>query len=144
MKAIHLLVVGLTLLSSRMLDPRETGKPFVVIVNKANKYDSLSRAQLRIIFLRKVSRWPWGAETVPVDLAEGSPVREAFIRTVLATSREHLAVYWIDQKVTLNLDPPIRVANAAVAKAVVASKAGAVAYIPPEALDGTVKILQVK
>jgi hypothetical protein len=122
----------------------EDRKPIVVIVNKSNRFDTLRRSQVEIIFLRKVSRWPWGPETIPIDLPERSPVRETFVQTILNSSFERLAVYWIDQKVTRSLSAPMQAANAAAAKSLVASKPGAIAYIPAEALDDTVKAIKVE
>ena len=51
---------------------------FVVIVNKESQLTQLSLSKLKIIFLRKISRWPWGAEIYPVDLPESSALRQEF------------------------------------------------------------------
>src|SRR5260221_14674722 len=78
------------------------GPQFVVIANKQNRLDKLTVAKLRIIFLRKISRWPWGAETDPVDLPDESGLRGIFTREVLEKSLAELGVYWIDQRATRN------------------------------------------
>ena len=124
--------------------PGESAEKYVVIVNRTNRIDSLSFSKLRFIYRRKVSRWPWGAAILPLHLPERSPVRHRFSTSVLGSSVEELAVYWIDQKLTRNVNPPDRVATADVAKAIVAAKVGAIAYIPAYAVDTTVKVLEVK
>ena len=124
--------------------PGETAEKYVVIVNKANRIDSLTSSKLRFIYQRKVSRWPWGAEILPLDLPEQSPVRHRFASSVLGSSIEDLAVYWIDQKITRNVNPPTRVSTPNAAKSIVAARAGAIAYIPVHAVDPTVKVLEVR
>ncbi len=119
-------------------------KGFVIIVNKANPVASLKRPKVAATFMRQVSRWPFGAEIVPIDLPEKSAIHAAFLKTILKTSLDDLKAYWIDQKLTHNIDPPMRVADPAEARRIVASKPGAIAYIPAEAADDTVKVLTVE
>jgi hypothetical protein len=116
---------------------------FVVIVHPSNQFDALSRSKLNLLFLRKVSRWPWGAEVEPINLASDGPVRREFTRQVLGTTEEQLTAYWIDQRATRGVSLPIRVPDGVAAKALVSSRPGAIAYIPAAELDGTVKVLRV-
>jgi hypothetical protein len=116
---------------------------FVVIVHPSNRFDALSRSKLSFLFLRKVSRWPWGAEVEPVDLAPDQPVRLEFTRQVLRTTARDLDQYWIDQTTTRGISRPVQMTGAAEAKLVVARRPGAIAYIPAAELDRTVKALRV-
>lgn len=116
---------------------------FVVIVNLSNRFDRLTRSKLSFLFLRKVSRWPWGAQVEPIDLASGGPARREFTRQVLRTTAEQLNQYWVDQLTTRGVNGPTEVPDAAAAKILVAARAGAVAYIPVAELDHTVKALQI-
>jgi hypothetical protein len=115
---------------------------FVVIVHPSNQFDALARSKLSLLFLRKVSRWPWGAEVEPIDLANPS-VRLDFTRLVLKTTEQDLDQYWIDQTATRGLRRPTQVRTAAEVKLVVATRPGAIAYIPIADLDRTVKALRV-
>ena len=85
---------------------------FVVIVHPSNRFDALSRSKLSFLFLRKVSRWPWGAEVEPVDLAPDQPVRLEFTRQVLRTTGRDLDQYWIDHTTTLRVGRHTHVAGA--------------------------------
>jgi hypothetical protein len=116
---------------------------FVVIVHLSNRFDRLTRSKLTFLFLRRVSRWPWGAQVEPVDLASRGPVRREFTRQVLRTTDEQLNQYWIDQLTTRGVSGPIEVADAAAAKIFVAARPGAVAYIPVAELDHTVKVMTI-
>jgi DNA-binding transcriptional LysR family regulator len=117
---------------------------FVVIVNPSNHFDALSRSKLSFLYLRKVSRWPWGAEVDPIDLRAQEPARRQFTRDVLGTTEEQLAQYWIDQRITRGVGPPTEARDVAAAKAMVAAHPGAIAYIPESAVDNTVKVIRVE
>jgi hypothetical protein len=121
--------------------PRD--EEFVLIVNRSNQFDSLNRAKIAFLFLRKVSRWPWGAEAEPIDLALHGSARRWFSKQVLRSTEEQVDEYWIDQRATRGVNPPVQVPNAAAAKTLVAARPGAIAYIPAAAVDGTVKVLKV-
>jgi hypothetical protein len=114
-----------------------------VIVHPSNRFDALSRSKVSYLFLRKVSRWPWGAEVAPADLAANEPIRRDFINQVLRMSEEQLAELWIDQRATRGVVPPVEVRNAAAARLWVAARPGGIAYIPSSALDDTVKAIRV-
>jgi hypothetical protein len=120
-----------------------TDDPYVVIVHPSNTFDALSRSRVAFLFLRRVSRWPFGAEVVPVDLSKPQRVRLEFLAQVLRTTEEQLSEYWIDQRVTRGVSPPVQLSNTAALKAFVAARPGAIGYIPPADLDSTVKVLRV-
>lgn len=117
---------------------------FAIIVNKSNQIHDLSAGKVKLIFLRKISRWPWGAEMLPVDLLDSNPLRQAFVKSMMESSFADLAVYWIDQKVTRGLYPPLRAANPQEAKALVAARLGGIAYIPASDMDDSVRVLDVR
>jgi hypothetical protein len=116
---------------------------FVVIVHPSNRFDALSRSKVSYLFLRKVSRWPWGAEVSALGLAASEPIRREFVQRVLQMTEEQLAEYWIDQKATRGVSPPLQGRDAAAAKLWVAARPGGIAYIPSSALDSTVKALRM-
>jgi hypothetical protein len=123
--------------------PGAVKEEFVVIVHPSNRFDALSRSKASYLFLRKVSRWPWGAEVAPLDLGEGEPIRRVFVRQVLGLSEEQLAEYWIDERATRGISPPLQARDAAAAKLWVASKPGGIAYIPSFAIDTTVRAIRI-
>jgi hypothetical protein len=80
---------------------------------------------------------------VPVDFAEGAPIRRKFTDSVLGISVDQLAEYWIDQRATRGISPPPQVHDATAAKQWVAAKPGAIGYILSSALDETVKAIRI-
>ena len=121
----------------------KSNEEYVVIVNLSNRFDALSSSKVSYLFLRKVSRWPWGAEATPADLAGNGPIRRRFVEQVLHMNPEQLAELWIDQRATRGVSPPVEVRDAAAAKLWVAARPGGIAYIPSSALDSTVKVIRV-
>lgn len=126
-----------------MLATEQRRDEWVIVVNKANKYDALSREKLKLVYMKKISRWPWGAEVTPIHLTADSRLRRQFTEAMLGMTEEAAEIYWIDQKVTRNVSSPSAVAGAAAAKTLVASRPGAIAYIPRSAVDDSVKILNI-
>jgi hypothetical protein len=120
------------------------GSELAVIVHRSNRFDCLSCAKLKYLYLRKVSRWPWGAQVEPIDVAAPRSVRSAFLQRVLQTTDEEMAVYWIDQREVHGISPPVQVRDSAAAKALVASRPGAISFIPAADLDDTVKNIRLE
>jgi hypothetical protein len=135
------LAIGVLWASSKALG--KFTEEFTVIVHPTNRFDALSRSKVSYLFLRKVSRWPWGAEVAPLDLAQSEPIRRLFVRQVLGISEEQLAAYWIDQRATRGVSPPLQGRDVEAAKLWVAARPGGIAYVPSSALDATVKILRI-
>src|SRR4030088_3406988 len=79
----------------------------VLIVNRSNQFDSLNRSKIAFLFLRKVSRWPWGAKAEPIELTAHGPARRWFSKQVLRITEEQVDEYWIDQRATRGVRPPI-------------------------------------
>jgi ABC-type phosphate transport system substrate-binding protein len=134
-------IAALLTACSALASPEDRG--FVVIVNKNNQITRLSASKVKVIFLRNVSRWPWGAEILPIDLPDKNPARKAFLTSIMASSADQMDVYWIDQKVSRSVDRPMRAASAKEARMLVASRPGAVAYVPTDETDNTVRVLEI-
>jgi ABC-type phosphate transport system substrate-binding protein len=133
-----------TLVISLALSGSAPERNFAIIVNRSNKFESLNRTKVAAMFMGKISRWPWGAEAIPIDLRDSSAIKSAFVKAILKSSFEELKVYWIDQKITTNVNPPFQAVDGRAAKLLVASKPGAIAYIPRELVDESVKELKVE
>jgi hypothetical protein len=119
------------------------GQEFAVIVHPSNRFDNLSRSKLGFLFLRKISRWPWGPEVAPLDLVPGEPLRRVFAQRVLRISEEQRAAYWIDQRATRGVSPPAEARDAAAAKLWVAARPGGIAYVSLSSVDSTVKVIRI-
>ncbi|RMD84972.1 MAG: hypothetical protein D6815_02965 [Candidatus Dadabacteria bacterium] len=115
---------------------------FVVVVNPNNPVSAISRDDLERIYRRTLVFWPNGRRIVPINAPFGSPLREAFRKAVLRSKAETLATYWNRRYFDGILPPPVLKSVEAI-RAYVARRAGAIAYLPPEAVDDTVKPIAI-
>lgn len=107
------------------------GQGFVVVVHAANPTPSLPREQVARLFLRKVSRWPAGSPSLPVDLRADAPARAAFTKRVLAKSVPSVKAYWQERIFSGRDVPPPEQPTEADAVAYVRQHPGAVTYVSP-------------
>lgn len=72
----------------------DPGTGYEIIVNASNTVDSVDRAFVADVFLKKITVWPSGEMANPVDLGSGSSVRRRFSEDVLKRSVEAVKNYW--------------------------------------------------
>jgi ABC-type phosphate transport system substrate-binding protein len=118
--------------------------PFVVIVNDANPVKSLTRAELRRIFMKQSRMWPHGDAMVPVDWDSTHYLRAVFCRDVLNRSVREMAEYWVQQSMTQGLTPPSTQRSARAVIRFVASVPGAISYVAPSDVDDTVNVISIR
>jgi ABC-type phosphate transport system substrate-binding protein len=111
----------------------------VVVVSAKSAEGNLSANQVVDIFLGKASSFPGGGQVIPVDQAEGSPVREEFYSKVAGKSPAQLKAYWARLIFSGKGQPPKDVPDSAAVKKQVADNPNAIGYIDQGSVDGTVK-----
>lgn len=112
-----------------------------LIVHPSVTVDAVSREQLARLYLKKGIRWSDGRSAVPVDQSEGSAVRAAFTRDVLAKTPNEVKSYWQQQIFTGRAAPPaVRGSDAEVVR-FVAQTSGAVGYVSAAAEVRDVKVV---
>ena len=102
---------------------------FVVVVNASNPATSISKGDLSKLFTKKARSWPSGTAAMPVDLAAGNPVRDAFTEKVHGKSTRAIGSYWQQQIFSgREVPPPERKSDDEVLD-YVRSNPGAVGYV---------------
>ena len=97
--------------------------------------NTIRRADLAAVYLRKATRWGAGVTAVPVDQSGMSAVRKAFSEAVLGMTVETVVQYWQSQMfATKRLLPPLVKNSDAEVVAFVAKTEGAVGYVSKTAL----------
>ncbi len=96
--------------------------------------DSLTRRQLRRIYLARERFWPGGLRVRPVNLPAGSDVRERFSRAALGRPSRDLGGYWTDLYFH-GTQPPAVLASERAVLLFVQRTPGAVGYVRAAALD---------
>jgi hypothetical protein len=113
---------------------------FVVIANKESKIGTrLDANEIRRIYLKK-RRYIGTLKLIPLSLSASDPLRHSFQKELLSMSERQLAAYWAKQHY-LGHRPPLTMMSVESVVAFVREVNGAIAYVPKEAADTSVKII---
>lgn len=115
----------------------------IVIMSAKSAAASLTIEQVADLFLGKVKTLPNGTVVVPVDLPEGSALRDEFYGKTCSKTAPQMKAYWSKMIFTGKGQPPKEVADSASVKKLVAENPNLIGYIDKSALDGSVKSLLV-
>jgi ABC-type phosphate transport system substrate-binding protein len=136
--------VALTILSPILASAAEYAVDYQVIINPSNSTESLTRDQLRKIFLKKMVKWDSGAPVVPVDQVASSPVRAVFTRIVHDKPVSAIASYWQQQIFAGREVPPTEKTGDAAVIAFVKANPGAIGYVTGGTPAAGVRILTIR
>jgi ABC-type phosphate transport system substrate-binding protein len=113
----------------------------VVIVAASSPIATLSPAQVSDIFLCKSATFPGGSLAVPLDQAEGSPIRLEFYNKTTGKTPELLKAYWSKMIFTGQGEPPREIADSEKIKKLVANNPHYIGYVDKSAVDSSVKMV---
>ncbi len=113
---------------------------FVVITHPSGP-DAMEKDQVRDLYIGRSKQLPGGQTADPIDLSGGNPLREEFHTTVTGRSQAQLNAFWSKQVFTGKGQPPRSLDSTTAVKAAVASTPGAIGYIEPGEVDGSVKVV---
>jgi len=105
------------------------GSGFVIVVNQANPLNSLVRADVSKLFLKRTPAWPNGVRALPCDLSSISPARKAFSQDVLGKPVWVVVAFWQQEIASGRSQPPPSCASEPAALQAVRHDPGAVAYV---------------
>ena len=139
-------LLGIVTLVGALLAPpaaRAQTARFKVIVNPQNPVSALPASEVSRIFLGRATRWPTGQLIEPVDLADGSAVRERFVVDIHHRDGAALSSYW-QQQIFAGTDvPPPAMATDAEIVAYVRQHPGAIGYVDADTPSDRVKVISV-
>jgi len=117
----------------------------VVVVNPRNPVATLTRQQVSLIYSGRLGSFPTGTSVTPLDLGEGTALRDEFYAKVTGRNPGEVRAYWSKQLFSGNGTPPRELATMDDVKRNVASDPSAIGYIDRAALDASVKeVLSVR
>jgi len=111
------------------------------VVSPKSPVAALSKNQVVDIFLGRASRFPNGEPALPIDQAEGSPVRDEFYAKVVGKTPPQVKAHWAKIIFTGRGSPPEAAPNSAEVKKLVAKNPHAIGYIEKDLVDQSVKVL---
>jgi ABC-type phosphate transport system substrate-binding protein len=129
-----------TLIGASLIASASAWSGVAVIVNP-NNANALSEADVTRIFLGKKKAYPDGSEAIPVDQAEGSPIRSSFVGTVLKKNDQQIKAYWAQLLFTGKGTPPKEVGSGADVKKLIAENPALIGYIDSSEVDASVKVV---
>jgi ABC-type phosphate transport system substrate-binding protein len=123
--------------------PAAAEEPFKVVANLEVSAESLTRAQLSDLFLKRATAFPGGGPATPVDLAEDSKTFEAFSQEIHGKPGSLVRAFWRKVAATgRDSPPPVRRSDDEVL-AFVRTTRGAIGYVSASAATGGVKVIRV-
>ena len=116
----------------------------VVVVSTSSPATVLSESQVADIFLGRTRVFPDGRRAQPIDLPEGSVPHAAFYAEFTGRTAAQLKAHWSKIIFTGRGQPPRQLADIAQVKKALAESAGAIAYLPSDAIDPTVRLVNIR
>ena len=133
---------GLFLLPTDFL-PAESPTRFKVVVSASNPLESMSRADLSKIFLKKITRWGSGQKIQPVDQVEKSELRIAFSKEVHEKDVAWIKAYWQKMFFSGRASAPPALSTDDEVLSYVRSNGGAIGYVSAQVPTGEgVKVVE--
>lgn len=129
---------------ARVEASRPKQESLAIVVNLANPTDELPLAELRTVFLGERSHWPNGRRITLVMMEPGQPERDAVLREVCRMSESDFRRHFLQGLFTGEvLVSPKTLASPVGVRKFVFNVPGAIGYLRPEDVDGTVKVLRI-
>lgn len=111
----------------------------VVVVGKTSPIASLSKKELREIYLKK-QQFSNGVKLVPINLPASSHTRNSFDRATLRMDETELGEYW-NEKHYSGVNPPMVQNSQEAVKAMVKKVPSAIGYIDEGLLDDNLRVV---
>jgi len=135
----YLIVLCLSLAMSIVASAAE----FKIVANNATQISSLSRDELKAIFMKRNPRWKDGMDIAPVDQAASSPTRASFTQAIHGKPVAAIESFWQQQIFSGRQVPPITKASDDEVLAFVKANPGAIGYVSSAAPTGGVRVIAV-
>lgn len=113
----------------------------VVIANASVPVSRVDASQATQIFLKQIQTWPDGSAIHPIDIKDGSPLRDEFYRRVANRSPGQLRAFWARQAFTGMGSPPRQAASPDDVHRIVQTTPGAIGYVSRRQADASVKVV---
>lgn len=133
MKRLLLIIAFLTLSLEAL------SEELAVIVNKSNPIKSISKGDLKKIYLGKMKRFGSGTKIKIADYKKGKKLRKKFYKKIAGRSEKDINNYWYRLVFTGKSVPPVPLDGHDSILEFVAENDGGIGYIPKDKVSGDVK-----
>ena len=114
---------------------------FVVVVNKNNTINALSKREVIDIYMGRYSTFPDGEISKPLDLPAKSAFKNDFYLKLVNKDEQQINAYWARLLFSGRGKPPTPSASLEDALKTIASSQYAIGYIPLSHITDTVKVV---
>ncbi len=115
---------------------------FHIVVNDAFPLKTLTKKQLKSIYLKKVS-YIDGVKILAINISSNDPLRTEFEKAVLSMNKKSLKAYWSKAHYR-GIRPPKVLKSSKNILSYIASIEGAIAYISKEIKSENLRIIEVE
>jgi ABC-type phosphate transport system substrate-binding protein len=114
-----------------------------VVVHPSNPTAALDAKSIRSLFLKTQPTWKHGERVRPIDLADQSPQRAAFLDKVLQLTAAEFERYWVERQYSQGDIPPLKAADEASVIKFVSTLTGTIAFVSKEAAEHAGKNVKI-
>ena len=139
---LAILVLAAVMSCARILTVSAAVEEVDVVVNKTNVVSSLSREELRKIFMGEKNSWPGGKHITVLMLEKGQPERQLILREVYKMNESDYTKYFLQAAFTGRVQAaPRDLSSTAEMKTRLAANPNAIGYLKQEDVDNSVRVL---
>lgn len=111
-----------------------------IVVHPSNTAD-LSTADISRIYLGKLKSFPGGGSAIALDMQEGTPERDAFVKQILNKSESQLKAYWSKLVFSGQGQPPKIIDDSSEIIKLVSSNPNMIGFVNASAVDANVRVI---
>ncbi|HYI08728.1 MAG TPA: phosphate ABC transporter substrate-binding protein [Thermoanaerobaculia bacterium] len=100
-----------------------------VVVHSTNALDSITKAKVADLFLKRVTRWENGRAVTPVDQSEKSAARAAFTKELLGKEVLWVKSYWQKMIFSGRATPPAELSSDSQVLDLIRTNPDAIGYV---------------
>lgn len=128
-------------LSMLLLSVNASTTEFVVVVNKDNTINTLSKREVIDIYMGRYLTFPDGEKSQPLDLPAQSALKNDFYKKLVNKNEQKINAYWARLLFSGRAKPPSPSTSVEDALNKVAASQFAIGYIPRSQITDAVKVV---
>lgn len=117
------------------------GQEIVVVVNKGNSINELSKREVIDIYMGRYMTFPDGKNAKPLDFAEQSELKNDFYLKLVNQNERKINAYWARVLFSGRAKPPESLKSINEVLSHLKDSESAIAYIPESEVTDTVKVV---
>lgn len=115
----------------------------VMIVNKENPVNGITRAEAANYFLGKATMWVSGGKILVVDQKKSTPAGAAFLKKIVKMEESSFKNLWVEKMLSGEAVPPVTKNSDAEVLEYVKANPGAIGYISSSSPRDGVKVVSI-